>query len=252
MPCSVFQAVVSKFIEDKAKNASTTQSTPRISAEGTTAIDTHHPRDGVSSVQTLGSREISTPPLVLHSHVFKVSLARTSVVELRQWIVKAASAQQCPPGYNFPAVDQAVPRAWIKAYDAMDVLKGTTPCVLWSEAVKHFSKRMGGSLPDAGEVLLRAMQHREAEGDVLLSIANPSNPVGTDMLHLDPAWLIELVRRLTDHNLVENSREKQDDIKGQLREYAIENDFDLDSLWNTHRWVKQICPGNSKLFPEVS
>ncbi|CAM9690984.1 unnamed protein product [Ectocarpus sp. 4 AP-2014] len=184
--------VMSKFIEEKAENASMRQSSRCISAAGTTATDTDHPRDAGSLVQPLGSREISATPLVLHSHVFKVSLARTSVTELRQWIVKAASAQECPPGSNFPAVDQAVPKAWIEAYNAMDLLTGTTPCVLWSEAVREFIERMGGSLPDGGEVLLRAMQHREAEGGVLLSLANPSDPVGTDMLHLDPAWLIEL------------------------------------------------------------
>ncbi|CAM9387741.1 unnamed protein product [Ectocarpus sp. 4 AP-2014] len=202
--------VVSKFIEEKAKNASMGQSNRCIGAAGTTAADTDHPPDAVSSVRPLGSREISATPLVLHNQVFKVSLDRTSVTELRKWIVKAASAQDCPPGFN---VDQAVPKAWIEAYNAMDVLSGTTPCVLWSEAVREFIERMGRSMPDGGEVLLRAMQHREAEGGVLMSLANPSEPVGTDMLHLKPAWLIELVRRLTDHNLVDNNTKKQDDTK---------------------------------------
>jgi len=226
--------VVSKFIEEKAKNASMRQSSRRINAAGTTAADTDHPGDAVSSVQPLGSREISATPLVLHGHVFKVSLDRTSVTELRQWIVKAASARECPPGFNFPAVDQVVPKAWIEAYDAMDVLRGTTPCVLWNEAVRAFMERIGGSIPDGGEVLLRAMQHREAEGGVLLSLANPSDPVGTDMLHLDPAWLIELVRRLTDHNLVDKDKEKQDDIKGQLREYALQSGIESAELGETH------------------
>eukprot|EP00752_Nemacystus_decipiens_P013381 g11847.t1 len=229
------RTVVSKFIEDKAKNASTRQSSRRITVDDTTTIDTDHPRDAFSSVDPSGSRGISAKPLILHSDVFKVSLARTSVTELRRWIVKAASGQECPPGFNFPAVDQTVPKAWVEAYNAMDVLRGTTPCVLWSEAVREFIERMGGNLPDGGEVLLRAMQHREAEGGVLLSLANPSNPVGSDMLHLDPAWLIELVRRLTDHNLVDNNREKQDGIKGQLREYARENDDDFARLWDTHK-----------------
>ena len=236
MPCLVFpMSVVSKFIEEKGKNASMRQSSRCISAAGPTVADTDHPRDAVSSVQPLGSREISATPLVLHSHVFKVSLDRTSVTKLRQWIVKAASAQECPPGFNFPAVDQVVPKAWIEAYNAMDVLRGTTPCVLWNEAVRAFTERTDESYLNGGEVLLRAMQHREAEGSVLLSLANPSDPVGTDMLHLDPAWLIELVRRLTDHNLVDKDKEKQDDIKGQLREYAKENDDDFARLWDTHR-----------------
>lgn len=247
MPHTIFpMAVVSNFIKDKAKNASTRQSSRCISVEGTTAIDTDHPRDGVSSVQPFGSREISATPLVLHSHIFKVSLARTSVTELREWIVKAAFEQECPPEYNFPAVDKAVPKAWIKAYDAMDDLSWISPCVLWSEAVEEFGNKMGGSLPGGDEVLLRAMQHREAEGGVLLSLANPSDPVGTDMLHLDPAWLIELVRRLTDHNLVDNNREKQDDIKGQLREYARENNSHFASLWDTHRWIEEISSRNEE------
>lgn len=236
VPYSIFaMTVVSKFIEDKANNASTRQSSRPISAAGTTAIDTDHPRDGGSSVQPFTSTEVSATPLVLHRHIFKVSLERTSVTELRQWIVKAASAQECPPGFNFPAVDQDVPKAWIEAYDAMDVLRGTMPCVLWSEAVRVFIERMGRRLPDGGEVLLRAMQHREAEGGVLLSLANPSDPVGTDMLHLDPPWLIELVRRLTDHNLVDNNREKQDDITDQLREYATKSNISMAGLWETHK-----------------
>lgn len=159
--------------------------------------------------------------------------------------MKATSGREYPRGFNFPAVDQTVPKIWIEAYDAMDVLRGTNPCVLWSNAVENFSKVMSGSLPDARDasdprkVLLRAMQHREAEGGALLSLADASAPVATDMLHLDPSWLIELVvRRLADHNLVDKSEKKQGTIKQQLREYARLRHLDFEPLWDMHRCVQ--------------
>ena len=129
--------------------------------------------------------------------------------------------------------------AWIKAYDAMDVLKGTAPCVLWNRAVEEFSKAMSTSLPDAGDagkVLLRAMQHREAEGGVLLSLADASAPVATDMVHLDPSWLIELVRRLADHNLVDNDKKKRGTVEQGLRAYAKLVHLTPRPLFDTHRW----------------
>lgn len=210
-------------------------------------MEADHLRDGVQALplvgslsQRSGSSKFSAEPLVLHDHVFKVSLAPTSVRDLRQWIVKAASGRECPGGFNFPAVDQTVSKAWIEAYDVMDVLKGTAPCVLWSNAVEEFRKHMGGSLPDAGDagkVLLRAMQHREAEGGALLSLADASAPVATDMLHLDPSWLIELVRRLADHNLVDENEKKQGTIKQQLRTYAKLQQLDFEPLWDMHGCV---------------
>ena len=99
--------------------------------------------------QRSGSSRYSAKPLVLHDHVYKVPLNPASVIELQEWIVKAASGRDCPSGFNFPAVDQTVPKAWIEAYDAMDVLRGTTPCVLWSKAVETFSNVMSESLPGA-------------------------------------------------------------------------------------------------------
>ena len=59
----------------------------------------------------------------------------------------------------------------------------------------------------------------------------------TDMLHLDPSWL-DLVRRLADHNLVDNDEGKQGTIKQQLREYARLEYLDLEPLWDMHRCVE--------------
>lgn len=74
----------------------------------------------------------------------------------------------------------------------MDALLERAPCVLWNDAVDAFDRFMDGALRphEAGEVLLRAMQHREAEGGVLLSLADALAPTAADMLHLDPAWLL--------------------------------------------------------------
>lgn len=237
--------VVTKFIQDKAESVSKRQSNTCIDAAS--SIKAGHLWGGVQQstlrgrlAQRFSSRKFPAKPLFLHENVFKVSLARGSVHELRQWILKAASGRECPDGFNFPAVDQTVSKAWIEAYDVMDVLKRTTPCVLWSKAVEEFSSEMSGSLDasDAGKVLLRAMQHREAEGGVLLSLADASAPVATDMLHLDPSWLIELVRRLADHNLVDENEKKQGTIKQQLRAYARQQHLDFGPLWEMHGWVR--------------
>lgn len=186
---------------------------------------------GGSLAQRSGPSIFPSKPLVLHDHVFKVSLDPASVDELRTWIVKAASGRECPREFDFPAVDQTVPKAWIEAYDAMDNLKERRPCVLWNEAVEKFSQE--ASLPDAGKVLLRAMQHREAEGGVLLSLADPSAPVAADMLHLDPSWLIELVRRLVDHNLVDEK--KRGTLEQGLRKFAKQQRLHAGPLVDVHR-----------------
>lgn len=234
--------VVSNFIQAKASKA---KSNRRIDTESTTTKERDVLRDGVQIpprgdrlVQRSGSRTVLAKPLVLHNHVFKVSRAHASVLELREWIVDAASGQNCPGGFHFPAVDQTVSNAWIEAYNAMDVLKKAEPCALWSKAVDEFSKKMGGNLPDAGALLLRAMQHREAEGGVLLSFANASAPAAADLLHLDPAWLIELVRRLADHNLVDKDEKVQGTIEEQLRAYAKRRQLFYGPLRDIHRWVE--------------
>ncbi|CAM9984147.1 unnamed protein product [Ectocarpus fasciculatus] len=238
LACFLLHTVVSKFIQDKAEHALKGKSN-RSDTESTTTTEMDHMRDGVqafplggSLAQRSGPSKSSAEPLVLHDHVFKVSLDPKSVLELRQWIVKAASGRGFPSGFHFPAVDQTVPKAWIEAYEAMDVLKERRPCVLWSEAVENFRNLMSGSLPDAGKVLLRAMQHREAEGGVLLSLADPSAPVAADMLHLDPSWLIELVRRLVDHNLVDEK--KQGTLEQELRRYARQQHLHAGPLFDMH------------------
>lgn len=241
--------VVSKFIQDKAENASRGESNRLIGTESTTNTANMGAKklpDGVKAFPRGGSltrwsesRQRHAQPLVLHNHVFMVSVAPTSVLELQQWVVEAAYGRECPRGFNFPAVDQDVSKAWIEAYDAMDVLKETAPCVLWVKAVEEFENRMGGRLPDAddaGKVLLRAMQHLEAEGSVLLSLADAAAPVATDMLHLDPSWLIELVRRLADHNLLD--KKKQGTIEQGLRKYAKQHGLHAGPLVDTHRWAE--------------
>lgn len=203
--------------------------------------------DGGRAQRSVSSK-IAAKPLVLHDHAFQVALAPESVRELREWIVKAAYGQQCPPGFSFPAVDQALSNAWITAYKVMDGVKDLSPCALWSEAVVAFSKRMRidspGYLVDInnsvetggiGEVFSRAMNHREAEGGVLLSLTDASARAATDVLHLDPTWLIELVRRLADHNLVDKNEKKQGTLKGELREYASQKHVELAPLWDMHR-----------------
>lgn len=242
IPCPA--VVVSNFIEDKVKKRTKGKSSGHIDSASTATMELDHVRDGVQVlprderlIQRSGLGRPLAEPLVLHDHVFKVSLAPSSVLELREWIVDAAAGRNCPGEFHFPAVDQTVPNAWIEAFDAMDVLKRAAPCVLWSKAVEEFSKKMGGNIPDAGMMMLRAMQHREAEGGVLLSFANASAPVAADLLHLDPAWLIELVRRLADHNLVNKNEKKQGTIKQQLRAYATLQHLDYGPLRKMHGWV---------------
>lgn len=117
-PCD-YAVVVNKFIQDKAKRASKRQSNRSFGAEPTVTMEAGRLQG-----------KLLAKPLVVHDHVFKVSLAPESVNELRRWIVKAASGQDCPSEFNFPAVDQTVPKAWINAYDVMDALKETSPCVV--------------------------------------------------------------------------------------------------------------------------
>ncbi|CAN0244153.1 unnamed protein product [Pylaiella littoralis] len=222
--------VVTNFIQEKASTSSRRKSIRCIDTEPTTTAECDRARDDVQHItsrdsfaQRTGAGEAAAKPLVLHNHVFKVSRDPHSVMELRQWIVRAASGRECPPAFNFPAVDEVVSKAWIEAYDVMDTIKKTTPYVLWWRAVEEFSKKMSGRVSDdddAGSVLWRAMKHREAEGGVLLMLADRLAPVATDMVHLDPAWLIELVRRLSDHNLVDEDKRKRGTVYRALRAYA--------------------------------
>lgn len=252
---------MSTYIKDMTDKASRWQSSRSIDTESATAKDVDNREDvsrivslGDSFPQRSGSRKLSPKPLVLHADVFKVSIVPASVDELRQWIVKAASGQECPREFDFPAVNQTLSKAWINAYKAMDALREESPCVLWGDAVDRFREVMEGIVwgdavdpyrtvlkgtdngaAEADKVLLRAMQHREAEGGVLLSLANASAPVATDMLHLDPAWLIELVRRLADHNLVDENLKKQGTLEQELRNYAKLQNLKARPLFEMHR-----------------
>ncbi|CAN0164740.1 unnamed protein product [Scytosiphon promiscuus] len=231
--------VVRKFIEEKAKNASRGKSNRSSDTQSTITMEADYRREGGDAfplAQGSSSSRLSAEPLVLHDHVFKVSLDAASVCELQEWVVHAASGRECPQGFKFRGVDQIVPKAWIEACDAVEVV--TTPCVLWSEAVASFSNAMRGDLThadDLGKVLLRAMQHRKAEGGVMLSQADASAPLATDLLHVDPSWLMELMRRLTDHNIVLDDEEKQRIIMRQLETYAEKQHVEFGPLRHIHR-----------------
>ena len=182
-------------------------------------------------------------PPIIHGHVFMTSANRDSTRELVRWIQKAATLIDCPAGFDFPAVRAKIPKAWIDANSAMEGLKAGGAgkrYVTWREAVEtfdYFMKTKGTPIPDPEDVLLRAMRHREAEGGVLLSLEESSAPAGesTGMLYLDPTWLIEVIRRLTDHNLVEAA--KQGTLKSELEEYGEKHNprLGLDVLWTHHR-----------------
>lgn len=102
----------------------------------------------------------------------------------------------------------------------MDYLGGKAACVLRSDAFDAFANFMDTPLHDAGRVLLRGVEHRQAEGGVLLSLANSSAPAANDMIDLDPSSLIKFVRRLADHNLVDKNKNKQGTFLDELRTYA--------------------------------
>lgn len=165
------------------------------------------------------------PPFVIHEKVFRVNLVPESVGGLCKWIVDAAAEGDSSneTKFSFPAVRVIVPSAWVDATAAAEALgerKGT-PYVMWGDAVDEFQRfyqeRHGEPLEDAASVLQRAMQHREAEGAVILSLQAESSPAPDDVIHLDPRWLIELVRRVTDHNLVDKN--KQNHIWQELEDY---------------------------------
>lgn len=185
----------------------------------------------------------SRPPII-HGKVFRTSANRDSARDLAQWVGKAATLLDCPAGFEFPAVGAKLPTAWTAANTAMDGLKEGMfgkRYVSWREAVQTFGYYMetnGTPVDDAEGILLRAMRHREAEGGVLLSLeGNRANAVeAPGMLYLDPTWLIEVIRRLTDHNLVD--ADKQAALKHELETYGEEHvpRLDLDMLWTQHRY----------------
>lgn len=197
-----------------------------------------------TSQQFSSARNASPVPLIIHYNIFRVNMLPQSVNKLSEWIVDAA-AESDPSNakaFSFPAVRVIVPSAWIDAIAAVEAL-GTRegrPYVMWGEAVqefqRYFQEKHNHLLEDADSVLKRAMQHREAEGAVILSLQEDSSPAPCDMIHLDPRWLIELARRVTDHNLVDKS--KHGEIKKELRAYFATRPPSrkgYSELWEAHK-----------------
>lgn len=150
----------------------------------------------------------------------------------------------CPAGFHFPGVGASIPKAWIDANLAMAGLKGEgaekRSYVTWREAVDAFElflKAHRTPIDDPEEVLLRAMRHQEAEGGVLLALDDSSaqSRKSHGMLYLDPTWLIEVIKRLVDHNLVATANEGT--VKSELEAYGEQHDprLELDMLWAQHR-----------------
>ena len=135
-----------------------------------------------------------------------------------------------------------VPSAWVDATVAVEALgkREKRPYVMWGEAIqefeRYFQEKHNKLLEDPASVLMRAMQHREAEGAVILSLQEEFAPARDDVIHLDPWWLIELVRRVTDHNLVDKS--KQSKINQELRAYSATRPpsrMGYSELWEAHK-----------------
>lgn len=237
--CAPFVAVVHQYVKDKAEELESLQlrHSKRSWTEDNELGLNVRP---VSTQQSSSNRNVYDL-LVIHDKVFEVTKSPDSCNSLREWMVKAALGEDCPAAFRFPAVGAKIPKTWIEANKAMDDLKEKKPFVMWSDAVRAFSDFMqtkNDQLDDPSDVLMQAMRHREAEGGVLVFLENSSasgDIVG--MLHLDPCWLIELVRRLTDHNLVDPS--KQGDVRLELEEYAKQHKprLSLDDLWREHRSV---------------
>ncbi|CAB1101461.1 unnamed protein product [Ectocarpus sp. CCAP 1310/34] len=155
-----------------------------------------------------------TLPLILHPRVFRASLGLDNRVNrLSDWIIDVSTEKI---SFSFPAVATILPSAW----------------VLWGDAVKAFQRYFQEkhkeeredernkplSDEEASSNLKEAMKHREAEGGVILSLREESSPAQSDMIHVDPRWLIDLVRRVTDHNLVDKKNEHE--ILKELLEYG--------------------------------
>ena len=238
--CQSFVAVIARYNEDKAKEIENVEAKHEHSPESQEEHDTMDRE--VPFDHQFSSVRAAKPPII-HQHVFRTSANPDSTKELVKWIAKAATLMDCPPGFHFPAVRAKVPKAWIDANSAMDALKDGEAgkrYVTWCEAVAtfdYFMKNKGTPISDAEDILLRAMRHREAEVGVLLSLEDDLANTGrsTGMLYLDPTWLIELIRRLTDHNLVDAAN--QGTLKSELEVYGREHDprLELDMLWTHHR-----------------
>lgn len=251
-------AVIARYNKDKAKEAANIEAMQgfplgarerhanivrevRVPGEVQVPAEEPVPSKKTANRSNVAGRSSKMP--IIHGKIFMTSVNRDSTRELVDWVGKAATLLECPAEFNFPAVRAKIPTAWIDANHAMDGLKAGGAgkrYVTWREAVETFSYFMetkGTPLPDPHEILLRAMRHREAEGGVLLSLHGSIESVGgvTGMLYLDPTWLIELVRRLTDHNLVDP--EHQGAVKKELERYGEEHTppLELNMLWKQHR-----------------
>lgn len=189
-------------------------------------------------------------PLCIHNQVFRTSLHPESTTKLQQWVGKAASLTDCPSGFRFPAVGVPTPQHWIDANSAMDGLMTEglgNPYVRWDVAVTRFEEFMETKwtpVEDPDGVLLAAMRLREAEGGIIISLKHDPPRPGelAGMLYLDPTWLIEVIRRLTDHTLVDPANEGT--LKHELWEYSEElakkgeeqnSSPTFEMLWNQHK-----------------
>ena len=229
--------VIARYREDKAKEVAKAEARHREGAPG--LKKEKGTRRGKAPLDRQESSRRPPEPLFIHDEVFTTSINSDSTSELVGWISKAATLLDCPTGFQFPAVRATIPQVWIDANLAMDGLKAGEagkPYVTWRKAVRTFEDFMetkGNPIPDPEEILLRAMRHREAEGGVLLSLQQdprrPGESVG--MLYLDPTWLIEVIRRLTDHHLADTTKEGT--LKKELEKYGEEHNppLDLDILW---------------------
>lgn len=242
--------VVQKFVSEKAKEIEIVRGEgehrPFMERDGDSDATEEHPEKTrkASFQRGFSLRGRSLPaPLIFHNNIFRANLFRESVDEFKTWIVDAAAEAGSSTGdtFSFPAVRVIVPSAWVDATDAVKALgerKGL-PYVMWGEAVEafqqHFQAKRDELLQDAAGVLRSAMEHREAEGAVILSLKKESSPGSDDMIHLDPRWLIELVRRVSDHNLVDKS--KQTKVKRELEAYCATQPLSRrlwSQLWDTH------------------
>lgn len=184
-------------------------------------------RRASGTFQRVASQRFFEPLVILHESVFRASRGPDNRIgELRDWIVNSATEKEA---FSFPAIGVIVPVNWVEAIKAVEALgqeKGT-PYVMWGDAVdavqRHFQKHSEAlSAEDPASTLKDAMKHREAEGGVILSLSHDSSPSRSDMIHLDPRWLIELVRRVVDHNLVDKTTKIQTKIMKELGRYYDE------------------------------
>lgn len=195
----------------------------RVLATSRTASGSFRRASG--TFQRVASQRVFEPLVILHEIVFRASHGPDCrISELTDWIVHSATEKKT---FSFPAVGVIVPSNWVEAIAAVEALgqEKRTPYVMWGDAVdavqRQFQKEHSEALSaeKAASTLKDAMKHREAEGGVILSLRHDSSPSRNDMIHLDPRWLIELVRRVVDHNLVDKASNSHSKIRKELGSY---------------------------------